>query len=77
MSRFDDERPPRQMRETIWIPVAGMILEVREKALKFSDGDKNHWLPLSTVRGLPEVIRIKVHVEFEVAEWIAKQKGLI
>lgn len=77
MSRYDDERPARRDRITEYVAIDGMILEVREKAIKFSNGDETYWLPIATCRGLPTVITVKQHIEFEVEEWIAKTKGLI
>lgn len=60
-----------------FVGVEGMITKTTDKAIRFDHGDGNVWLPLSQCRGLPEVITTKKHIEFEVAEWIAKQKGLI
>lgn len=77
MSRYDDERPARRDHITEYVAIDGMVLEVREKAIKLSNGNQTYWLPTSTCRGLPTVIIIKQYMEFEVEEWIAKQKGLI
>ena len=54
-----------------------MITKTSDLAIRFDDGTGNVWLPKSQCRGLPAVIVTKKHIEFEVAEWIAKQKGLI
>lgn len=73
----DRDRPDRQDRITEYVAIEGMVIEVREKAIKFSSGNETYWLPISTCRGLPTVIVIKQYMEFEVEEWIAKTKGLI
>lgn len=60
-----------------FVEVEGMITKTTDKAIRLNVGDEEVWLPLSQCRGLPEVITVKKHIEFEVAMWIAKTKGLI
>lgn len=61
-----------------FVAVSGMITKTTDKAIRLNTGgDDDVWLPLSQCRGLPEVIVVKKYIEFEVAMWIAKTKGLI
>ena len=60
-----------------FVGVEGMITKTTDMAIRFDPGDGNVWLPRSQCRGLPAVIVVRKHIEFEVAEWIAKAKGLI
>lgn len=61
-----------------FVAVEGMITKTTDKAIRFNPGQGDDvWIPLSQCRGLPEVIVVRKYIEFEVAEWIAKQKGLI
>lgn len=61
-----------------FVEVEGMITKTSDKAIRGNfNGHDDVWLPLSQCRGLPEVIVTKKHIEFEVAMWIAKTKGLI
>lgn len=61
-----------------FVEIDGIITKTTDMAIRGNfAGKDNVWLPLSQCRGLPEVIVTKKYIEFEVAEWIAKTKGLI
>lgn len=57
------------------IKFTGMIVTETEKAILFNVEGREYWFPLSTVNSITRSPAIDCD-EIEVAEWLAKKKGL-
>ena len=59
------------------VDIAGIVIEIREKALWLNAGTTKAWLPLSQIEIDPEDAGAGHSVTVAMPEWLAKEKGLI
>ena len=59
------------------VDIAGILLDVREKAIFLNAGDRQVWLPLFQIEIDPPGAGTDDTVEVAMPEWLVKEKGLI
>lgn len=59
------------------VDIAGILIDVREKAVWLNDGTTKAWLPLSQIELDPPHASAGHTVKVTMPEWLAKDKGLI